>query len=55
MKRYLFSAPYILKLAFKKDLYLWEIPDRIDLFWHLEFQSDSFKIVSATKTFHMWS
>ena len=23
--------------------------------WHLEFQSDSFKIVSATKTFNMWS
>lgn len=34
---------------------LLEIPDRIDLLWPLEFQSDISKIASATKTFKMWS
>lgn len=39
----------------KRRTPLLEIPDRIDLLWHLEFQSDSSKIASATKTFIMWS
>lgn len=50
-----FFSSYIKKVAFKRRTPLLEIPDRIDLLWHLEFQSDSSKIASATKTFKMWS
>lgn len=56
MKGCLFLFPPTLrKLLSKRRTPLLEIPDRIDLLWHLEFQSDSSKIASATKTFKMWS